>query len=126
MMPPRQRLPEHRLPAGHRGHSRFPQFDVDRIRADDDARDVTVDHTAVGKIAFLFRIRLGRGSGYLASVAAPSAAYLVSNSISAPFGEFMHVGPRRAATGFIDRVKALATSDSKKIFPRFSQKPRPN
>ena len=109
-MPPRQRLPEHRLPAGHRGHSRFPQFDVDRNPGDDDARDVTVDHTAVGKIAFLFRIRLGSGSGYLASVA----------------GEFMHVGPRRAATGFIDRVKALAPSDSKKIFPRFSQKPRPH
>jgi hypothetical protein len=29
-----------------RGQSWFPQFDVDRIRANDDARDVTVDHRA--------------------------------------------------------------------------------
>jgi hypothetical protein len=35
--------------------------DVDRIRADDDARDIAVDHRAIGKVAFRFHIRLGVG-----------------------------------------------------------------
>jgi hypothetical protein len=29
----------------------FPQFDVNRIWSDDDARDVAVDHGAIGKVA---------------------------------------------------------------------------
>jgi hypothetical protein len=39
------------------GPSRLPQFDVDRIRAYDDARDVAVDYRAIGKIAFRLRIQ---------------------------------------------------------------------
>jgi hypothetical protein len=39
-MPPRGRLSTRRLPAMAPGPELVPQFDVDRIRADDDARDV--------------------------------------------------------------------------------------
>jgi hypothetical protein len=39
-----------------------PEFDIDRIRADDDARVVAVDHRAIGKTALRFRIRLGLGA----------------------------------------------------------------
>jgi hypothetical protein len=47
------------------GRSWFPQFDVDRVRADDDARDEAVDHRAIGKTTLRFRIWLGLGTDRL-------------------------------------------------------------